>query len=236
MMKPLIVLTAVASLLLIADQSNAQQASFNGNVRVGTFGDISQGKLSARTRAFFGLRLGPGGLFGDAEVFGDFSQPRQFVFPLPNFSGAGLDFNGVTFQEYLQLVANSYEVADINDYLFRFSFLNEISAASPGFIPSQDQIIQVHQNDFVAGGGFLPLPPDFITPDPILPTPLVPPTDPGDDGVPLPDPLPGGPIVPTSASSSLSAPALSVSTVPEPASLALMSMGVGLMLRRSRRR
>jgi len=232
--KPLIVLVAVASLLMVTAQSSAQQVSGNGNSIIGTTGDISLSKLRPNVVRSFSPRFGPGGLFADAEVFG-FSQPRQFVFPLPNFAGAGLDFNGVTFNEYLLLVANSYEVADINDYLFRFSFLNEITAQTPSFIPTQAQVIQIHQNDFLAGGGFLPIPGNPIIPEPILPQPLPGPIIPGDDG-PIFDPFPGSPIVPISASSASGSSApIVASLVPEPATLALVTMGAGLMLKRTRR-
>ena len=150
----------------------AQQYAGTRNSRQGTIGDISNKKLTAQIVKLSGLNFRPMGLFGDAgfdDPFRPFEQPSLFIYALPNFADAGLDFNGMSFDEYLTLVANSYTHTNSSDYLFRFQFQNEVSAANPGFVPDFNQVIQVHQQDFLAGGGFLPLPDDAVTP--VIPVP-----------------------------------------------------------------
>ncbi len=153
-----------ALITLGAAPVQAQQYAGTRNSRIGTLGDISANKINVKTSTTFGLNFRTLGLFGDSEGFGQFSFPRPFIFALPDFSGAGHDFDGVTFDEYLNFVANSYELSDSSDYLFRFQVQNEVSAANPGFVPTFQQVIDAHQQDFVAGGGFLPLSGIPVTP------------------------------------------------------------------------
>ncbi len=125
----LLCVAAVSALPVLAGTPvHAQQFAGFSNTRVATAGDLATGgKLNPRIRALPGLNFSTIGLFGDSEVFGQFSAPRQFIFALPDFSGAGLDFSEMTFDEYLNLVANSYELADSADYLARFTFQNPLS-------------------------------------------------------------------------------------------------------------
>jgi len=286
--RSLIVFAAVASLLMLADHADAQQLITNSNPTVGTFGDISQSKLRARVNSAFGLRLGPGGLFGDAEVFGNFSQPRPFIFPLPDFAGAGLSFADATFAEYLDLVVQTYGLPDEAAYKNIFLAQNVFSVTNNlpffftfpdlqqrwfGFPDSVKPLVlsslndtafdRFHKSDFRTGGGFLPAsetetpgadPADGVGPQ--LPKdpfglPIIPPgpTDTTDDTtddtttdpifMPFPEPtiptLPGG-LTSSSLSAPTPAPTASVSLVPEPATLGLMSLGITLILKRSRRR
>ena len=158
-------LVAVSTLFTLAlAPVQAQQYAGTANRRVTTTGDISSGKLKPKINPLRGLNFSTLGLFGDAEVFGQFNPPRQFIFALPNFAGRGLDFSNMTFDEYLSLVANSYELSDSSDYLFRFQVFNEVTAANPNFIPTFQQVLDAHRQDFVAGGGFLPLQGAPVTP------------------------------------------------------------------------
>lgn len=183
----LLCVAAVSAMLtLTTAPADAQQATRNGNNRIGTIGDLAAGKLNPNIRRLRGLNFATLGLFGDAEVFGQFNAPRPFIFPLPDFSGAGLDFTGVSFDEYLTLVANSYRLTSSADYLLLFQFQNEVSALNPDFVPTFNQVIQAHQQDFLAGGGFLPFgaptiptppapePEPFVPFEPVFTTPLVP--------------------------------------------------------------
>jgi PEP-CTERM motif len=185
----LLCIAAVSAMItLTASTADAQQVARNGNRKVSTIGELQRGKLNPNIRRLRGLNFSTLGLFADSEVFGQFNAPQPFIFPLPDFSGAGLDFTGVSFDEYLTLVANSYELTDSSDYLFRFQFQNEVSAVNPGFVPTFDQVVQAHQQDFVNGGGFLPFadptnptvpepkPDPFVPLDPIFTTPLIPKT------------------------------------------------------------
>jgi len=180
---------AAAVLTLSVTPAQAQQFTGFRNSRVGTNGDISSIKLRPQIRPLPGLNFSTLGLFGDAEVVGQFNFPQPFIFALPDFAGAGLDFTGVSFPDYLTLVANSYDLASSTDYLQRFQFQNIVTAQNPGFIPTFQQVIQAHQQDFLAGGGFLPLsgtpvtptkpedlPPTFTPIDPVFTTPLIPKT------------------------------------------------------------
>ncbi len=241
----------------------AQQYAGTRNSRQGSIGDIDAKKLNAQIEKIPGLNFRPIGLFGDAgfdDPFRPFEAPGFFTYPLPNFAGAGHDFNGMTFDEYLTLVANSYTHLDSSEYLFRFQVQNEISAANPGFIPTFDQVVGVHQQDFLDGGGFFPLTGGPATP--VLPPD---PTDPVDPPVftPFPtgdttDPTDGDSSASTllensgiltdaeladainlieaaGASESAPPPAALVSNVPEPATLGLLvATGTALIGRRRR--
>ncbi len=123
---------AGAATLLVLTTTPAQAQQFSGfrNSRVGTLGDLSSIKLRPLIRPLPGLSFSTLGLFGDAEAFRPFEAPDLFIFAIPNFSGAGLDFNGVTFDEYLNLVANSYEVSDRDIYKNAFLFNNSYSVAN----------------------------------------------------------------------------------------------------------
>ena len=95
------------------------------------------------------------GLFRDAEVYPIYdpkNQPAPFIFPLPDFSGAGHDFSGMTFDEYVDFVASSYKSPSAGLYLFNFIYQNEYTAAF-GYVPDYSEVIFVHEQDFVAGGG-----------------------------------------------------------------------------------
>ncbi len=120
---------AVLALPVLA-ATPAQGQFFTGfsNTRIATAGDMATGgKLNPRIAQLPGLNFSTLGLFGDAEVFGQFSFPRPFIFALPDFSGAGLDFTETSFNEYLTLVANSYRIADTDTYKNSFLFTNSFS-------------------------------------------------------------------------------------------------------------
>lgn len=185
-------LVAAAALFLVpATPTHAQFFAGTGNSRIGTIGDIDGSRLANRVNRSFGLNLSTLGLFGDAEVFPEFRPPRPFIFSLPNFSSSQ-DFTGVSFNDYLERVAGSFGLS-VNDYLLQFQFQNEVSAANPGFIPTFQQVIQAHQSDFLAGGGFLPFAPprvpadprdkpgEFTPIEPIFTTPLIPATGAGSE-------------------------------------------------------
>ena len=239
---------AVAALLVTTGSVQAQQYISANNSQITTVGDIASNKLKPDIYRFFGPQYGPSGLFADSEIFFiDFGPGSPFIFPLPEFSAAGHDFTGMTFEDYMLLVANSYELDNVNDYFLMFTYQNEVTAEFPDFIPNYTQVLQVHQNDFVAGGGYLPLAdPTIPGPiyNPIPDDPTIPDSDP-DDFTPLPD----DPIIPgddddgsfprpeSSASDEIAASTYSlVSVVPEPASLGLMMLGAGALLARSRKR
>ena len=313
----LLAVAAMASLDVAPAQ--AQQYAGTRNSKQGTIGDLSASKLSSRVERVHNLRFGTMGLFVDAgadDPFRPFEIPNPFIYALPNFSGAGLNFDGMTFDEYLTLVANSYENTNSGEYLSGFAFrnasafngellfpnspslLNEFNVRNDNqldqfrdqfgvsdlndlppeilpFVNDQYQqfrsslfqelegraLLRLHEEDFLAGGGYLPLPTDTVTPvipveEPTEPTePTEPPVfDPfptGTDtsaatllensGVLSGDDLTGaldilnqaGGSQSESQASSQSAPA--ASTVPEPTTLGLLvAAGTALIGRRRR--
>ncbi|GAB4197277.1 MAG: hypothetical protein Kow00105_11370 [Phycisphaeraceae bacterium] len=257
--KSLLALTLVV-MFVAAPTAQAQQFRGSGNSKIPTIAEMPGSKLKPRIRQSFGLNLRPLGLFRDAEVF-DFGTFRPFIFPLPNLSSRE-EFIDISFEEYLEKVAGSYGL-DVGTYLTQFQFQNEFTAQNPFFVPTFDQVIDVHRQDFAAGGGFLPLPEptipqppaeepadDFEPLEPIFTTPLTPLT--GTDSstttadvaalaqnivgndVPVGDgDGADAPILPVGASQS-AAPVANVTLVPEPASLGLLSMGASLLLIRRR--
>jgi PEP-CTERM motif len=307
-------LMAVSAVLTVGVVEPVQAQLYSGtrNSRIGTLGDLTGQKLRPQLRGLPGLNFSTLGLFGDAEVFGQFSFPRPFIFALPNFSGAGLDFNGVTFEEYLTLVANSYELSDSSDYLNRFSFqnpnsvvgnllLNESPSLSaefdqrltgeidrlraqfgvddlnnlpPELLPSVNLSFQsfrfnliqeleilaperLHKEDFVAGGGFLPLvgepvtpinPDDIVIDDPVFtPFPTDALADPTGTDTSVEELLTDAGILTdielndalelidqVSASQAAPQTAANVSVVPEPATLGLLVAGAMAVVGRRR--
>lgn len=218
-------------MLFPGSPAEAQQYRGSGNSRVSTIGDMPSGLLKARVRRGYSLNFSNLGLFGDAEVYPVYdatNAPAYFIFPLPDFSGAGLDFTGMSFDSYLDMVARSYESTSVGDYLLQFIYQNEFTAQT-GYTPQYSEVIQVHQNDFLAGGGYLPLsggPTIPVDPDDL---PVV------DEFEPFFNPL--TPVTPAAASASQGEQtAAAVAVVPEPATLALITLGAAGMLTRARRR
>lgn len=237
--KTLPVIAVVMCLASAAAPTFAQQYLGPRHQEIGTVGDLPAFLLKPGIKSTgLSLDFGPTGLFRDADVY-DFKLPDPFIFPLPGFAERGVDFTGKTFEEYLTYVANSYDLVDYIDYLFRFQVQNSVTAEFPDFIPSLDQVYSVHQQDFLAGGGYLPLPgeptipgePYVELPDPTLPdiTLPEPPFDPLDDPT-----IPGASAIADEVTSSASQQmAAAVSVVPEPATLGLIALGAaGCLIRR----
>ncbi len=220
------VAVAVMIMVAVAAPASAQQYAGTRNQEIGTVGDMPAFLLKPNTKATrLSLRFGPAQLFGDSEVF-SFNPPRPFVFPLPDFAERGFDFTDMTYEEYLTFVANSYELQVPLDYLFRFQIQNSVTAEFPDFIPTFDDITSVHQSDFLAGGGYLPLPGGPTIPSPPftgLPFP----------GLPDPNATAESDLIDSvSASASQQLAAASVA-VPEPATVGLLALGVaGCLVRR----
>lgn len=220
-----IVLVAAAALIIMpGTPAQAQRYRGTRNSEVGTIGDVSASKFSARTSRSYGISFTNLGLFVDSEVFVFPGAPSPFIFPLPDFSGSGWDFDGKTFDEYLDAVATNYRISSAGEYLFRFQLQNEFSVANPDFLPPTfEQVLQVHRNDFTAAGGYLPL--GGLPTTPFVPLP--------GDVAPDPDP----PFTPLPTGDSQDAQSVPVvSTVPEPATLALLTLGATALLTRTRRR
>ncbi len=194
----------------------AQQYAGTSNSRQSSIGDIDQKKLNAQIEKLPGLNFGTIGLFGDAEVFVFPGAPRPFIYSLPQYADSGLSFDGVSYNEYLNLVANSYGLTDTELYKYLFLNSNSFSVANqanfyqqygdlvgihqlflsdfsafqatynlgtetlvryltdPFALPSDlndAAFDRAHQLDFLAGGGYFPLPNTPITPntDPVDP-------------------------------------------------------------------
>jgi len=301
--KLLITGSAMALLMVCSLPAEAQQYRGGGNNRIRSVGDIAPGKINPKVN----LRFRTQGLFSDSEVFGQFSAPRPFLFSVPNFAERGLDFSGLTFEEYLDVVANTYEMESGGEYFFRFGFANTLSARgellyqtvpslvdevelaveterqrildvlevdsfaqietdelrqlakdqlefirfSEGQARQSQALREVHENDYLAGGGFFRLVGDPTIPGPVFPglpgDPTVPDLpDPDFPGLPDPD-APDDPDFPGLPTDSLVAQdsgsldevvgsARGVVFVPEPATLGLMVLGATSLLSRSRRR
>lgn len=239
-------LVAAAAMLMQTAPAQAQYRVGSGNSEIGTIGDIPTINLSPKIKQLPGLNLRPVGLFPDSEIYPYFdpdNAPAPFIFGLPNF-GETMDFTGVTFEEYLETVARSYRVqdltygtsfSDVDVYFDLFTRQNEVTHEFPDFIPTFSQVLQVHQQDFLAGGGYLPIPNETrqaVDPpeDPIEFEPFP------NDGTIGFDPI--DPVVPDSpfrGNSEEESTAAAVSVVPEPATLGLLTLGAAACLSRRRR-
>jgi hypothetical protein len=253
----------VAALLLLVAAAPVQAQWFdyyNTNSEIGTIGDLADSKIKSPVNKVYRLNFGASPLFAGSELY-DPPSFKPYIFPLPDF-GSTNEYFGVSFEEYLNKVAGSYGLS-LDTYLFQFQYQNEYTATY-GYVPQLSEVIQVHQNDFVAGGGFLPFgdptipqkpqddPNEFEPLDPIfrpLPT--------GDDTTEtesdinndanLASEIVGGGTVNIDESGtvtldgnllvgdSASQSAASVAVVPEPATLGLLTLGTGLLLGRRRR-
>lgn len=150
------VLAVVAMVAVDVAPVQAQQYAGTRNSRQNSIGDIDSNKLNAKVRSVPGLRFGPGALFVDSEIYGQFSAPRPFIYSLPQYSSAGLSFDGVTYPEYLNLVANSYGLSDTDLYKNLFLFGNSFSVNNQAnFYEQYDDLVDIQQffiNDFAAFG------------------------------------------------------------------------------------
>ncbi len=215
----------VPAVLLFASATPtlAQQFAGSQNSRIGTIGDLSSSKLRSRTASSFNLQLGPAALFAGSDVFNipSFRSFSPFTFPLPDFSGSQ-DFTDVSFGDYLQTLADRFNLADAATYRSFFLAQNEFTLSNGGtplfflFGDLQQQFFsapstiqpflittlnntafdRLHQQAFLAGGGFLQFGPPTIPTDPKDKPPVfVPlPNDGtiGPDGKPfVPFPVPG---------------------------------------------
>lgn len=254
-------LPAVAALLLLvsAVPVQAQQFDyFNTNSEVGTIGDMDDGKIKPPVNKVYRLNFGAAPLFAGSELY-DPPSFKPYIFPLPDFSSRNEYFD-ISFEDYLNQVASSYGLS-LNDYLFQFQFQNEVTAENPDFIPTFQQVIQVHQNDFRAGGGFLPFDKPTIPqkpqddPDAFEPLdPIFRPLPTGDDttetesdinnDASLASQIVGGGTLTLDNTGSLTLEGnnivgegltvANVAVVPEPATLGLLTLGAVIMLGRRR--
>lgn len=143
-----------ATLLFVsAAPALAQQYMHPGNSEIGTVGDLDASKVKSRVARTYNLQFGPAAIFAGSEVY-DIPSYKPFIFPLPNF-GSNHNYTGVSFEEYLEQVARSYNQS-IDEYLFGFITQNEYTVDT-GYIPNYNEVIQLHQSDFRAGGGYVPL-------------------------------------------------------------------------------